>query len=107
MKCEDCGHDELYGLVTINKMIPLNQKGGGLNMKGQKIGQDDIKRAWKADKFHEDKDILGPIQCAECGAHHVYLPGETPALRLGEYDDVVEMGKEAFLEQEEDDDEGN
>lgn len=104
MRCVDCENDELYGKITIVKMIPLNQKGGGLNMKGQKIGQTDVKNAWAKDKFMDDKGIYGPILCGECGANHVYLPGETPALRLGDYDEVVEMGKEAFLEEDE---EGN
>ena len=105
LRCVECNHDVLYGKVTIVKMIPLNQKGGGLNMKGQKIGQVDVKNAWGKDRFMEDKDIYGPIQCGDCGQHHVYIPGETPALRVGEYDEVME-GWEAFLEQG-DDDEGN
>lgn len=100
MRCIDCGHDKLFGNVKVNKMIPLKQKGGHLNMKGQKFGHEVAVNAWDNDKFQEAKDIYGPILCGECGAHHVYVVGEIPALRLGDYDDVIEMGKEVFLAQE-------
>lgn len=85
MKCVDCGSDSLLGLITIEKAIPLAQKGGGLNMKGQKVGQIDIKDAWLKDPSGNEKGEYGPIVCALCGAEHVYVPGGKPtALRLKE-----------------------
>ena len=90
MRCESCGHNELFGKVTIVKLIPLAHKGGGLNMSGQKIGQVDVRKQWADKLTGKTKLVRGPIFCGDCSAEHYYIPGATPALRKGSYEEAVE-----------------
>ncbi|RLA42159.1 MAG: hypothetical protein DRQ64_00255 [Gammaproteobacteria bacterium] len=101
LKCLSCGKDELAGILTFQMVIPMAQKGGSVNMAGVKIPQTEMKNKW--DKDHtgdEDRVIRGPIICLACEAHHYYVKGAVPALRLGSYEDACERGIEALLQED-------
>lgn len=98
MKCLNCDSEELCGVVTIEKVIPLTQRGGSLNVAGEKVTQKDLKNQW--DKTHDmqgDRYVRGPIICLECETEHVYLKGVQPSLYTLEYEKVKNMSVEEIL----------
>lgn len=103
MKCVNCDSEELAGVVTIEKVLPFTQKGGSVNVAGEKVTQKDLKEQW--DKTHDrtgDRYVRGPIICLECEAEHIYLKGVQPSLYKLEYRRVQNMSVEEVLENLED-----
>lgn len=99
MKCLNCGAEELHGVVTIEKVLPMTMRGGSLNVAGEKVTQKDLKEQW--DKTHDkqgDRYVRGPIICLECETEHVYLKGVQPSLYILEYEKVKNMSVEEVLD---------
>ena len=100
MKCLACKSEALFGVLTLQKALPLAAKGGSVKVGGHNVTQIDLKNAWDKDVTGDDKLIRGPIQCAECGAAHYYVAKSKNSLRLGDYAEAVETGYEALVAEE-------
>lgn len=95
--CLACGSSELFAIVKMIKAMPLADKAGTVKLAGIKVGQVDLKLAW--DTVHglegsPDKEIRGPIMCADCEAEHFYVTDSKDPLRRGSYEEAVVLGIE-------------
>jgi hypothetical protein len=98
LRCLKCQQESLAGILTIQRVIPMAQKGGSLAMAGEKVTQAEMKKLWDLDHTGEETRVIrGPILCLECETHHYYICGAVPALRLGAYADAMVEGVEALL----------
>jgi hypothetical protein len=71
MKCPACKEDDtLYGVVTIEKEVPV-VKGGGINLAGINVTQKDIKEQWA----ESQGTAQGQAKCRDCGASYRYEKG--------------------------------
>lgn len=101
MKCKACDHPELLATVTLTRMPSLAARGGSIKVGGVKVSQLDLKEVWETEEVDGEKverKLRGPIHCAACGTSHFYVVGAKDPLFMGNYDEAVELGVEAFLE---------
>ena len=83
--------------MTLTKAMPLADKAGTVKVSGVKVGQVDLKLAWDTTAGVDgspEKEIRGPIMCAECESEHYYVTDSKDPLRLGSYKEALAAGIE-------------
>jgi hypothetical protein len=117
MQCAVCKSDNLYGEITVKRLMPLAARGGSLKVGGHKIDQVQMKNAFMFAAPHElvdprvqaatrpgDKEedspiklIRGPIYCLDCGTEHVYVVDHASNPIAISYEEALERGYESLV----------
>lgn len=98
MKCPSCDSDQLLAVLTITKSLKLAVRGGSVKVGGEKITQVDLKDAWDKDPEGKEREIKGPILCADCGEPSFYVTGAKKNLYAGDYIEAHAVGAQFFID---------
>lgn len=95
MRCTNCKSENLFGDINIRILLPMAKKGGNILTAGYVVTQKMV-MAWWLEENGAEKQILGPVLCADCGEEHTYFKGLTPALRRVLHADAVRYGYDHY-----------
>jgi len=96
MHCTSCKSENLLATIKADIMLPLAQKGGNVITAGYTVTQKTVEGWWRRTLSGEERSILGPIHCVECGLEHTYFKGLPPALRAVPYEEAMKHGYDHY-----------
>jgi hypothetical protein len=97
MKCPCCGSDQLFGIVTLQRAVPLAHHGGSVKIGGvERVNRLTLKEEWDKDKAGRPRELRGPIFCAVCESEMFYVSGAPINPILGSYQEALQLGPEHY-----------